>query len=420
MAGGAINVRRLLSPWPGSPRLYRGGMTWAGPFLAAWLLLSTSTPFAQPGGPPPCRSQDPPLPIPDIALERVASGFRHPTHLTHAGDGSGRLFVVEQAGVVWTLKDGKRLPHPFLDLRDRVASGGEKGLLSVAFHPEFPRNRRFSVNYTAGGFWKLETIVSEFIVGADPNRADTASERVLLRIDQPYANHNGGQLAFGPDGYLYIGMGDGGSANDPHGHGQNLGTLLGAALRVDVNQREGSLPYAIPPDNPFIGKPGARPEIWAYGLRNPWRFSFDAGTGRLYAGDVGQHHREEIDLIERGKNYGWNIMEGTICTPGVNPDCDSAGLEPPIWEYTQAEGISVIGGFVYRGKAIPALCGAYLFGDWGSGRLWALRHDGRRVTHHRLLLTTSLAISSFGVDEQHELYVVDHRGGQVYRIRGVT
>ncbi len=366
----------------------------------------------------PCKEEKPNTEIPDIALQEVASGLIFPVHITHSNDGKDRLFIVEQQGVIRILEKGKLLAEPFLDIRDRVKAGGEMGLLSVAFHPQFSRNRRFFVNYTssAGG---LHTVISEFRLSAkDPNRADPDLENLLLTFHQPYSNHNGGLMLFGPDGYLYIGTGDGGSANDPHNNGQNLQTLLGKILRIDVNRTENGNRYAIPPDNPFVNSLNVRKEIWAYGLRNPWRFSFDALSGILYAADVGQNHREEIDIIQKGKNYGWRVMEGTICTPGVNPNCDPTGFEPPILDYGRDDGISVTGGFVYRGRAIPKLCGVYLYGDYGSGRIWGLRWDAtnKKILLHRLLLKTNLSISTFGTDEQHELYVADHIGGKIYRI----
>lgn len=347
--------------------------------------------------------------FPPLALAPVAQGLEDPVQLTHAGDGSGRLFIVEQAGAIRILRQGKVQPRSFLDIRDRVESGGEKGLLSVAFHPRFAQNRRLYLDYTSG-VGGLHTVISEFRVGDAPDLVPPASERVLLTIRQPYPNHNGGQLAFGPDGKLYIGMGDGGSANDPEGNGQNPRALLGKILRIDVDRKDPGMEYAVPPDNPFRGRDDAAPQVWAYGLRNPWRFSFDRGSGLLYAGDVGQNAAEEIDIIRRGKNYGWNIMEGSLCTPGVNPRCDRSGLELPIAEYGRAEGITVIGGFVYHGRKIPALCGAYLYGDWGSGRIWGLRYTGREARDRALLLSTHRRISSFGEDEEGELYVVDYRG----------
>lgn len=353
--------------------------------------------------------------IPDIRLEEVASGLSSPVHITGAGDGSGRLYVVEQRGTVRVIENGRLLPDPFLDIRGKVESGGEKGLLSIAFHPKYAENGALFADYTTRE-GDLYTHVARIIRGRD-GRADPKSEQVLLRIEQPYGNHNGGQLAFGPDGYLYIGLGDGGSANDPLDHGQNLKTLLGTILRIDVDRTDGSRPYAIPRDNPFVGKPGARAEIYAYGLRNPWRFSFDAANGRLYAADVGQWAREEINVIEKGGNYGWRVMEGEICTPSIDPNCRNEGFEAPIQTYqTGPAGRSVTGGFVYRGTRSPALCGVYLYGDYVSGNVWGLRYDGRRVTAHRQLLRSQLGISTFGQDDALELYVADHKSGRIYRI----
>ncbi|MEK7734832.1 MAG: PQQ-dependent sugar dehydrogenase, partial [Pseudomonadota bacterium] len=324
------------------------------------------------------------------------------------------LFVVEQAGRIRVIDRGGVLPEPFLDIRDRVDSGGEKGLLSVAFHPRFRENGFFYVNYTANRNG-LHTVVSRFRV-AEGKRVDPADETVLLRIDQPYSNHNGGQIAFGPDGYLYIGMGDGGAANDPHNHAQNPASLLGKMLRIDVDKTDPGLAYSIPKDNPFVGRSGYRAEIWALGLRNPWRFSFDAGSGRLWAADVGQNQVEEIDIIRRGGNYGWRIMEGDICTPGIDDDCRKDGLEPPLHIYRHPAGFSITGGHVYRGKNIAGLCGTYVFGDYVTKRLWGLRTDGQRVRAHRELGKGRFAVSSFGVDEAGELYIADHASGTIWRV----
>ncbi len=362
----------------------------------------------------PCREPAADAPIPDIGFVEVAHGFKHPVHINHAGDGSGRLFVVEQAGQVRIIEQGKIRPLPFLDIRERVESGGEKGLLSIAFHPRYRENGYVYANYTADRRG-LETVVSRFR-RLDRDRLDPASETVLLRIDQPYANHNGGQLAFGPDGFLYIGMGDGGAANDPHNHAQNPASLLGKMLRIDVDKTDPGLAYAVPKDNPFVGRSGYRPEIWALGLRNPWRFSFDAGSGRLWAADVGQNRVEEIDIIRRGGNYGWRIMEGDICTPGISDDCRPDGLEPPLHTYRHPAGFSVTGGHVYRGSAIPGLCGTYIFGDYVTRRLWGLRYDGRRVRTHRELAKGRFAVSSFGVDAANELHIADHAGGTIWRV----
>ncbi len=342
-----------------------------------------------------------------VQLSPFAGRFSQPVGLFHAGDGSGRLFIVEQEGVIRMWKEGKI--STFLDVRDRVTSGGETGLLGLAFHPKFAQNGRFFVNYTSktGG---LHTVISEWRIDRASGKVDRKSERILLTIPQPYANHNGGQIAFGLDGYLYIGMGDGGSANDPHGHGQNRATLLGKMLRIDVDRQDQGKPYGIPPDNPFVGRPKSAPEIWALGLRNPWRFSFDRASGILYAGDVGQGAREEIDVIRKGENYGWKVMEGTICTPGVGKKCDRQGLTPPIFDYPRSEGTVVIGGYVYRGKAIPMLFGQYIYGDFGNGKIWALQYDGQQVRGWFHLLSTGRNISAFGEDEAGEIYVVDYNG----------
>ena len=353
--------------------------------------------------------------IPSITLQKWLGGFEQPVHLAHAGDGSGRLYVVEQAGRIRVIEDGRIRPDPLLDIRGRVTGGGEKGLLSVAFHPRHADNGYFYVDYTAsdGG---LHTVIARFTRGAD-GRADPASEQVLLRIAQPYGNHNGGQVAFGPDGYLYIGMGDGGSANDPHGHGQNLSTLLGALLRIDVDRTAEGRPYAIPKDNPFLAVPGARPEIWAYGLRNPWRFSFDTQTGELYLADVGQNRVEEIDIVAAGANLGWAVMEGDRCNTKSAELCARADLIAPIATYGHDEGIAVTGGHVYRSSRIPGLCGAYLYADYGTGRLWGLRYRDGRVQGARRLLDTGLNISSFGQGQDGEIYVIDLNGG-ILRVVG--
>lgn len=355
--------------------------------------------------------------IPEIELKPWASGFETPVQIAQAQGLADRYFVVEQKGRIrWLTAGETNAGAVFLDIRDRVDFGGEKGLLGLAFHPDFRKNRRLFVNYTTTKEDKvLKTRLSEFKATDDFTSADPASESILLEFKQPFSNHNGGLVMFGPDGFLYIGNGDGGSGNDPHGNGQKLDTLLGKFLRIDVNRKAGGLAYAIPADNPFVGKAEARAEIFAYGLRNPWRWSFDRKTGDLYAGDVGQNNWEEIDVIVKGGNYGWRTMEGMHCTPKINMDCDRAGLLLPIAEYPRSEGVSVTGGFVYRGTAAPALQGVYFYGDYASRRIWGLRYEQGAVTEKRELLLAPQAVASFGEDLRGELYVVGY-GGTIYRI----
>ena len=357
---------------------------------------------------------------PQISLSAVAGGFTQPVHVTHAGDGSGRIFVVEQGGRIRILDNGVVLPVPFLDLASlnppRLVAGGEQGLLSVAFPPGFSSKGYFYVNYTRSG--DGATVVARYRVSiGDANAADPASEEVVLTISQPFANHNGGQLAFGPDGYLYIGMGDGGSGGDPLNNGQAPGTLLGKLLRIDVES--GAAPYGIPPTNPFLGRTGYRPEIWALGLRNPWRFSFDRGTGDLYLGDVGQETVEEVDFQPAGdpggRNYGWNIMEGDRCYPPGTVGCNRTGLALPAFVYDHSLGCSVTGGHVVRGSALPSLQGVYLFGDYCSGRIWGIRKNGAGWDN-ALLADTALNISTFGEDESGNVYVVNHASGDLLKI----
>ena len=348
------------------------------------------------------------------ALQQVGVGFSEPLFLTHAGDGSGRIFVVEKGGTVALLKDGQRVAPAFLDIRDRVGTRGfERGLLGLAFHPDYERNGFLYVNYTDG---RGRTVVERYTVSAnDPNRADPNTAKLIIRIDQPFANHNGGMIAFGPDGYLYIGTGDGGGAGDPIKAGQDRNTLLGKILRIDVNNGN---PYAIPADNPFVNGGGA-PEIWSYGWRNPWRFSFDRATGDFYAGDVGQNAWEEISYEKAGSpgglNYGWNTMEGTHCfAPRTN--CNRDGLVLPIAEYDHGEGISVTGGYVYRGEAFPNMVGYYFFADFGSSNVWALKQGNAGVWQMTKIMNAQFAVSSFGEDEAGELYLTDFGRGQIYRL----
>jgi len=345
-----------------------------------------------------------------LDLQTVAEGFEAPLGVTHAGDGSGRLFVVEQTGAIHILSDGKVLGEPFLDVRESVVAGGEQGLLGLAFHPAYSRNGRFFINYTdVNG----DTVVAEVQTSNDPNVANGGSVTPLLQINQPYANHNGGQLAFGPDGYLYIATGDGGSAGDPEGNGQNTEALLGKLLRVDVDSGDG---YGIPDDNPFANGGGA-PEVWAYGLRNPWRFSFDNETDELWIADVGQGDFEEINKSRPdrgGLNYGWNVMEGSECFEGV--DCDPDDMVLPVSGYTHDAGCSVTGGYVYRGTEYPTLTGGYVFGDYCSGTIWGIDARAGRFTEPVELMESGLSISSFGTDEEGELYLTDLSGGRLLQV----
>src|SRR6478736_1948718 len=293
-----------------------------------------------------------------VTMEPFLDGFDSPLAAVNAGDGSGRLFVVEQGGLIRIVRDGKLLPDPFLDVSAEITSGGERGLLGLAFHPNYPKDPRFFVDYTDTNG---DTQVASFTVdAANPDRANAGSEQRLLFVDQPYANHNGGALAFGPDGDLYIALGDGGSGGDPHGNGQKLSTKLGKILRINVGAA-GATAYTVPPDNPFASTSGAEPAIFLYGLRNPWRFSFDRATGDLWIGDVGQGAWEEVDVARAGtsaENYGWNRMEATHCfRPSAG--CDESGLTMPVAEYSHSDGCTVIGGYVYRGSAQAALAGRY-------------------------------------------------------------
>ena len=351
----------------------------------------------------------------EVVFSEIASGFNRPLFVTHAGDGSERLFVVEQTGKIWIINDGVRAEQPFLDLSALVTATAnnrysEQGLLGLAFHPDYAANGRFFVNYTDRSG---TTIVSGYQVSlSDADIADAGSGGIIFQLRQPYANHNGGHIGFGPDGYLYVSLGDGGSANDPLGAGQNRGLLLGSIIRIDV---DGALPYAIPPDNPFVGEDSALDEIWAYGLRNVWRFSFDRASGDMYLADVGQNLLEEVNFqpadSRGGENYGWNIWEGTNLFAGG----DASGHVPPVFEYPHLLGCSVTGGYVYRGSAIPQLEAVYLLGDYCTGRVWALYRDLDLNWQAEELANTGWAISSFGEDEAGEIYVVDY-SGSIYRI----
>jgi glucose/arabinose dehydrogenase len=350
------------------------------------------------------------LPEPaDYKWTPVLSGLDRPVDVTNAGDGSGRLFIVQQTGKILIYKNNSLLPTPFLDLTQKVDCCGERGLIGLVFHPQYIENGYFYVDYVEKVDSHLYTVIARYSVSHnDPDQADPASEMRILHIEQPYQNHKGGQLAFGPDGYLYIGMGDGGSEGDPLDNGQSLQTLLGKILRIDVDQ---SPPYAIPADNPFATG-GGMWEIWAYGLRNPWRFSFDKLTGDLYIGDVGQDAWEEIDYLPAGTpggaNLGWSFFEGSHPYRGSPPTGETFVM--PVVEYSHQVGVAVTGGYVYRGGKLPAWYGVYVYGDYGSGRVWGLLHQPDGSWQNSLMFETGLAIASFGLDESGELYLVDYSG----------
>jgi glucose/arabinose dehydrogenase len=341
----------------------------------------------------------------------IVGGLNLPVAMTNAGDGSGRLFVLERAGLVRVVREGQLDPTPFLDIRDRVGSSeSEQGLLGIVFHPDFPENGYFYVNYTD---YQGNTVIARFQASPDLNQASPASELRLLQVGQPFPNHNGGGLAFGPDGMLYVALGDGGAAGDPLGNAQSLDTFLGKLLRLDVSSGE---PYEIPGDNPFVNGGGLL-EIWAYGLRNPWRIAFDRLIGDLFIGDVGQGTYEEIDFqpagTPGGRNYGWDYMEGFHSFAGSPPA--AATLTEPVAEYSHNLGCSVTGGEVYRGPGLPDWQGIYFYGDYCSGRVWGLLRGSDGVWQNQLLFQIGQRITSFGVDETGELYLVGYNG-QIFRL----
>ena len=352
---------------------------------------------------------------PTLTSQLVVSGLRSPLDLQSVAGDRERLYAVEQGGTIRVIRNGQTASTPFLDASSLTRAGGERGLLGLAFHPQFATNRRFFVNYTnrAG-----DTHVSEFHA-TDADAADLASERVLLEVIQPFANHNGGGLAFGNDGYLYIGLGDGGSAGDPFGNGQNLSTPLGKLLRIDVDR---GTPFAVPADNPFVARAGAFPAIWAYGLRNPWRFAFDRTTGDLYIGDVGQNRFEEVDIgfaaRHGGENYGWNVMEAESCYSART--CDMTGFVLPVLDYDHNQGCAITGGFVYRGCRMPGYAGTFFYGDYCSAFIRSFRYANGQATEqkdHTATVGRGVInnVTSFGVDADGEPYVVDY-DGEIYRI----
>ena len=354
-----------------------------------------------------------------IDLVKVAD-VNAPVLAIGAGDGSGRLFIVEKGGRIRIVKNGNLLATPFLDISSSVSRGGEQGLLGLAFHPSFETNRKFYVNFTntAGN-----TVIREYKASStNRDRVASGSARTLLKITQPYSNHNGGMLAFGRDGYLYIGTGDGGSAGDPGNRAQSLNSLLGKMLRIDVNGRTSTKPYRVPGSNPYVGRAGLN-EIWQRGLRNPWRFSFDRSNGNLWIGDVGQNTWEEVDRAVRtssgpGKaiNWGWRVMEGRHCYQPAS-GCNTSGKKKPLVEYKHTDGrCSITGGYVYRGSAIPALRGYYVYGDYCTGEVWAVASGASAPAAGIRLLDTPRAIAGFGQDDQGELYLCDLGGDAVYKI----
>jgi len=355
----------------------------------------------------------PPVTVAYQAVEAFPKlSFNSPVDFTLANDGSNRLFVVEQRGVIQTFENNANAETKsvFLDLMSRVSSGGEMGLLGLAFHPDFKNNGLFFVNYTRNSP-RRQTVISRF--KANGQTADPSSEAILLTFDQPYTNHKGGQISFGGDGFLYIATGDGGSSGDPQNYAQNRASLLGKMLRIDVNTtNKGN--YGIPKDNPYTANTqGFSEEIFAFGLRNPWRFSFDSVTKDLWTGDVGQNKVEEIDIITKGGNYGWKVKEGNDCYSG---DCSRADLIAPVWSYINgAEGRSVTGGVVYRGKKFADLVGKYFCGDYISGKIWVLTYDGKTVTKNEVITNVG-AVSAFGQDANGEIYILNYSSGKIYTL----
>jgi len=359
-----------------------------------------------------CDSEPTP-PAGSIQVERVFPdlSFQEMTNLVQPDDTSSLIFVTEQRGVIYAFSaNNSQQAAMFLDITDRVNRGGnEEGLLGLAFDPDYQENGYFYVYYSAAD--PSRSVLSRFSLDQeDTDVADPQSEVIIMEVEQPFSNHSAGQLTFGPDGYLYIGLGDGGGSGDPQGNGQNLGTVLGSILRIDVSGLSAPGDYEIPIDNPFVDIEGARAEIWAYGLRNPWRFSFDLETGLLWAGDVGQNLWEEIDIIAKGANYGWNTMEGSHCySPATG--CNQSSLTLPIVEYDHSQGCSVTGGYVYRADQIVSLQGYYIYGDYCSGNIWALAYHDNVITENILFTESGLSITSFGEDLAGNLYILDRQGG---------
>jgi glucose/arabinose dehydrogenase len=342
--------------------------------------------------------------------------FNSPVELKPAGDGSNRLFVLEQRGFVKVFRNEAAVTQAetFLDISTRVSAGGETGLLGIAFHPNFSTNGQFFVNYTRQSSGQLQSVISRF--KSNRTVGDATSEEILLTFNQPYANHNGGSILFGKDGFLYIATGDGGSSGDPQNYSQNLGSLLGKMLRIDVNSKATGLNYAIPADNPFKATANARPEIYAYGLRNPWKVTEDRSTGKLWIADVGQNAREEVDVLEKGGNYGWRVAEGKVCY-SPNNNCNRTGFIEPVFDYGTSEGRSITGGYVYNGTRLSTIKGQYIYGDYVSGNVWALKYDEASKQATNTLLTRLVgSLSSFGEDEAGELYLLNYQTGKIQQL----
>ena len=356
----------------------------------------------------------------DIGLSLRVSGLTNPVFITDAGDGSGKFYIVEQTGRIKIWDGSSVFGTPFLNLASTVSNGFEQGLLGLAFHPDFETNRKLYVYFTDNDD---DVVLREYKVSAsNPNVVDTSTKRKVLKVHHPEANHNGGMIAFGPDGYLYVGIGDGGGAGDVHNRAQDKDKLLGKMLRINVDGRTGGKGYGIPSSNPFVGRAG-RNEIWQYGLRNPWRFSFDSQNGNLWIGDVGQYKWEEVDRATdtssgpgRGINWGWRVLEGTHCfKPSSN--CNRSGKSKPVTEYKHSSGrCSISGGYVYRGNDVAQLNGGYVFGDYCTGEIWVVNSTASVDSPRHLLLDTGLTISSFGERPNGELFVLDHSGGRIYAI----
>jgi glucose/arabinose dehydrogenase len=392
----------------------------AAALLGTLLASASATTSATTAGPLSPAGADVAPAAPAIRLSLVVGGLSSPVFATSARDDSGRLFIVEKTGKVRIWKNGTLLGTPFMNLEGAVSTGSEQGLLGLAFSPGFKTNHRVYIDYTR---LNGDTVISEYRAGTtgNPDLVDWHTGRVILKVTQPYANHNGGMLAFGRDGYLYIGLGDGGGAGDPGNRAQSLSTLLGKLLRIDINGTTSTRAYRIPSTNPYVGKTGLD-EIWDYGLRNPWRFSFDRANGNLWIGDVGQNRWEEVDRATwftspagKGLNWGWKVMEGRHCY-SPSSGCNTAGKTLPPVEYDHGGGrCAVTGGYVYRGTAISSLVGAYVFGDYCSGEIWFTTATSTAIAAKTLLLDTGLLISSFGEDQAGELYVCDLNGA-VYKV----